>query len=121
MFDVIQAHESSWYGENRTIKMLGQQYDHSCTLRSYYTSNGASYYLKGQYKTIEGIIGNLDGARKNDTTFYVYLDGTLYKEFKIGELPEQIAIDVVGVQIMKIHTSTTGGETEFGFGNVIIK
>jgi len=133
MFDVIKAYQVEGggnfpiYNENQTVKMLGDSYDHSATFCSGFgmdTDLAASYNLKGQYKTIKGFIGFVDGSVDFSGKFTVELDGKLYKEYDVntGEPPQEIAIDVTGVQVIRITaTCAESKRTSFAFANVTIE
>ena len=138
MFDVLTAYEvkctepNGRYKEKETVKILGDSYANSATF-SYSSGNSlimqtadltASYNLNGQYKTIRGFIGFADGSRDFSGIFKVELDGKLYKEYQVktDELPKEVAIDVTGVQVMKITAPCMYGDnTTFGFGSVTIE
>ena len=90
MFDVLQAYEKQGsytkdYKENVSFKMLGDEYTNGCMMENVYMDNDirALYNLRGQYKTIKGMLGHIDGTSDAEGTFYIYLDDTLYKEYPL--------------------------------------
>jgi len=133
MFDVLNAYEVGGYGaqieENASFNMLGESYMHGVAFTevtwgmwSRDAETSASYNLKGQYKTIRGVIGHIDGAKGGDGTLRIDLDGKTYKAYTISSdmLTKEIAIDVTGVQLMKISINA-GSDAKWGFGNVTIE
>ncbi|MCL2461261.1 MAG: stalk domain-containing protein [Defluviitaleaceae bacterium] len=130
MFDVIQAYDpvNSWgYQENTSFKMLGDIYTHGCSMDLTWGGAHAIYHLGGKYKTITGTIGHIDSSGTAFGTWDIYLDGTLYKEYKLTAdmIPQNITIDVTGVQILKFTLSEHNNGSDFygvyGIGNVAIQ
>lgn len=130
MFDVLQAYEHSgrtYYEENVSFAMLGESYTKGCIFKPYYDGSiSASYYLKGQYKTIKGIIGYVDGCEKRNSKFSIILDGKPYKEYEFtaNTMPREIIIDVTGAEIVTFSfeiNKDTRGYPKCGFGNVTIE
>jgi len=127
MFDVLKAYES--YGlqgvENAPVKMLGDTYEHSVIIETGDDNKSAfiSYNLKGQYKTIHGYIGSVDGYFGSSGTLSIELDGKPYMEYQVEKdmLVKEIVIDVTGVKLMKIKLQEDAGRAYFGFGNVTIE
>lgn len=131
MFDILKAYETYVYSfngdiqENVSFKMLGESYTHGIIFISGPRANscGASYYLKGQYKTIKGVLGRVDGNNPSKGTLSIYLDDNLYKEYDLsaGMMPTNITVDVTGVQRIKFIISAEQDFSGYCIGNVTIE
>ena len=140
-FDVLTAFEKAngGYGvevrENQSFKMLGDDYANGWLFNasSYYVGSGhggtasALYNLRGQYKTIKGILGHIDGTTRDGTgTLNIYLDNVLYKTYPMSStmLPTEIVLDVTRINIMKVEYILEGSYKDapkYGLGNVTIE
>jgi hypothetical protein len=116
--------------ENQSFKMLGDEYVHGWRFTCSWASAGIGspsyqlYNLRGQYTTIKGVLGHVDGTNRDSTgTLSIYLDNELYRQYPLTAtmLPMEIILNVIGVNIMKIEfTLNDMNEGQFGFGNVTI-
>ena len=135
-FDVLTAYEQNnrWSTyENQSFKMLGDEYTNGWEFRcSDYNSSVEAYFLynlRGQYKTIKGILGHIDGSSRDHTgTISIYLDDKLYKEYPVTStmLPMEVTVDVTDANIMKVtfksnNTATHSSTSCYGFGNVTVE
>jgi len=128
----IQSHVSGYkeYGENISFKMLGDDYTNGCSFKifpnKFYGNSISTFYnLKGQYKTLKGVLGHIGTTDASSGTFSIYFDDKLYKEYPItgNMVTKDIVLDVTGVNILQITVTRTddGSHTTYGFGNVTIE
>jgi len=137
-FDALSSFEirdNSWLiNSDQSFKMLGDEYTRGWTFGGYLLSYGKncsiSYNLRGQYKTIKGILGHIDGMTRDITgtlSFYVGLEKELHKTYPVtGTMkPLEIEINVVGVDILTIewviNAISTINNDMYGLGNVTIE
>jgi len=133
-FDVLESFEMNGdrnISINRTFKMLGDEYTRGWGFEgSGGRTSSLSYNLRGQYKTIKGVLGHIDGKSRDITgtvSFYVGLEKELRKTYPVtGTMkPMEIEISVVGVDILTIEWVINGSshyyDFVYGIGNVTIE
>jgi len=133
-FDVLTEFENNNYNisSDQSFKMLGDEYT-----RGWFFGGGGnrsqissvSYNLRGQYKTIKGVLGHIDGQTRDFTgtvSFYVGLEKKFHKTYPVtGTMkPMEIEINVIGVDILTIEWVVNGSTyyyAVYGLGNVTIE
>jgi len=133
-FDVLTAYENTsktnaWGNitENTSFKMLGDEYIKGWRFSVSGASNfslSVYYNLRGEYKSIKGILGSVDGTNRDYTgVINIYLDDKLYKEYPMtgNMIPMEVAIDVTSANVMQIKFTSNNNTATYGFGNVIIE
>ena len=114
------------YEEPDSFIMGGDVYTGGFTMQH---SATAQFNLKGQYQTLSFDLGHVDGARMDDDTFSVFLDGKLVQVISANAdaLPETYTVDVSGAKLLTIqkdHTITYANNAivgdYYGFGNLYI-
>ena len=131
-FEIRGVSHNILYEENQSFKMLGNDYigytfannagglvGTDCTISTFYN-------LNGQYTTIRGTLGRVDGTGTRGGIFTIYLDDELYTGYTLsGTMPTyEIIIDVTGIRIMRIEVSipiTHVSGAIYGFGNVTLE
>lgn len=85
-----------------------------------------SFNLKGEYKKLEGKIGNIDGADQYDFIIDIYGDNKKLASCSVSsaELPTDISIDVSGVKNLKFEIGD-GSDSKYpyyiGFADMKLK
>ena len=81
------------------------------------------YNLNGQFKSISGIIGHVDGTNTKDSVVKFYLDGKLKEEYylKGDDLAQSFTIDVSGALQMKIEFGMGSTDGQYALADVIVK
>jgi hypothetical protein len=115
---------------NQTFGFRGDQYTGVTVQFTAFAVNSsrwsASYNLRGQYTSLSGILGRIDGeTRERAAIFAVYLDGVRAVEVPLSfdMSPHEVYIDLTGVQIMTIvfqNDRGTAAGPAYGFANVTI-
>jgi|GEM_PF-1451889 len=82
--------------------------------------------LGGQYRTLTGVIGRVDGTARRDGTITFIGDGRQLASFTIGmdDIPREVSIDVTGVTLLRIYFAAAGSGTpgtRFVFANSMIE
>ena len=80
----------------------------------------AYFHLGGKYKSLTGIIGTLDGAKKNAMVNFI-ADGAIIKTVEVenGNLPQNFELNTSAVRELKIeHVGNNGGAV--GLAKLII-
>ena len=115
-------------GENVSFKMLGDEYNGLTFANQFFRNSYVLYNLRGQYKTLKGTLGHIDGSDRDSAgTINIYLDNELSKTYPLSAnmLPVEVNINVTGINVMKIEIvfdrSRNFDLTKYGFGNVIIE
>jgi hypothetical protein len=127
----LKAYQSGNYREyslNETgdyFVMAGVKYYYGCRWNSTINNwaGGYSIYnLNGQYRTITGVLGHIDGTEMRPAKLQIFYDGVLNREIELtGDMiPKEITLDVRGVKQLKI-TVDYSPSTLYGFGNPVIK
>jgi len=126
--DLLAYEQKGNIDENRTFKMLGDEYKGLAFVHWSDITQGVPYNLRGQYKTLKGTLGHVDGSRQNVTgTLNIYLDNELSKSYPLTStmLPIEVSINITGVNILKIEVAFEGtrdiNQYVYGFGNVTIE
>lgn len=116
------------YVKLESVTMGGTTYKDAVYYRlSNYSSTYTRYSLhnlSGQYKTLKGTIGRVDGTSKYDATFNFYGDGKLLEtyELKSDDFPKQISVSVWGVTQLKIEVVLNNvGDTTYAFAGGTIE
>ena len=83
--------------------------------------------LDGQYASLSGYIGRIDGGALGDATITFHGDGERLAAFEISatDLPRQISVDVTGVRLLRIEVRSTnnvnwGASVSFALANALI-
>jgi hypothetical protein len=130
MYDVVSSYQSQSYeeftGGRTSFNMAGLRYTNGATWMV--NSNPPSfsiYNLNGDYRTIRGVLGHVDGSGRDSTKMLIFADGRLIEEIDVSAdmLPKNISINVRGVRQLKIEfvdPRRTNG-SRYGFGNVVIE
>jgi len=97
-----------------TIAMGGTTFGQSLRFRFPNTniiSTHSMHNLQGQFSTLSGYIGRVDGTHVQDATINFIGDGRLLESFTIvGEsLPRRISVNVSSVHQLRIEVLTQGG------------
>jgi hypothetical protein len=135
MTDVVPAYQTSsdyYYTEYSALKnggadkfsMGGVVYTNGITLNA--RDAWAVYNLNGQYTSLSGVFCHVDGDITGTTdgaTWLIYCDGMLAAEWKLTNdmAPQNVSVDLRGVNQLKIQTQTSWSIGKFGLGNPIIK
>ena len=82
--------------------------------------------LNGQYTTLSGILGHVDGTENGSGLLQVFGDGVLKNEFALsaGMLGADLSINVSGINQLKLVWGTGNpgmGYGTYGIGNPILK
>lgn len=112
------------FSNGETIAMGGKIYANGFVLGGYnWWEPYAIFNVDNQYKSFDFLIGHIDGTPMDDTTIKIYSDGILAKELKVqaDALPQKVAIDITGVNQIKIVTSGYYNHTKYGFANATVK
>jgi len=125
--DVHAYVKGSYYTEfsqasGKSFSMGGVQYYQGFTIGTFLEGSYACFNLDGQYKSLTGVAGNVDG-KNYGLTYNVLGDGEMLSKIDIpgGGLPVPFDIDVTGVKELKIQATGTSNYYEaVGFGNVIL-
>jgi hypothetical protein len=117
--DVLQPFEKeSYFSYVNSVVMSGRTYGNAIRLaRSnliYLSGADAGarawgvYNLGGQYHTISGIVGRVDGSHPQDATINFIGDGRIIASFNIrhNEMPREISVNVRGVTQLRIEMSS---------------
>jgi hypothetical protein len=89
LFDELKAYDNSNKNiivENQSFKMLGDECIKGWRFYTDLAPSGATafYNLRGQYKTVKGVLGHIDGTNRDGIgTLSIYLDDKLYKEYPL--------------------------------------
>ena len=100
-------------------------------IRADATSHGFSLHnLGGQYETLRGYIGRIDGGSLGDAAITFHGDGVRIASFEIGatDLPRNITVDVTGVHLLRIEVRSTNSaamvnwsrNVAFALANILI-
>jgi len=106
----------------KTFSMGGVSYNSGFTIGTYTNGGYACFNLDGQYQSLTGVAGNVDGVN-HAVTYNVLGDGELLKKIDIpgGGLPVPFDIDVTGVKELKIQATGDSNYSEgVGFGNAVL-
>lgn len=100
-------------GANRysNIKIGGEEYKNGFHIEDR-LGNYCSFNLKGEYKKLTGVIGNIDGPYQNNMRVTIYGDKKELISYDIlkGDLPIDMNLDVSGVKELKFEI-TKGNDT----------
>lgn len=93
------------------------------SLAKYDGGEYCSFNLKGNYKKLKGIIGNIDGYDQSNFKVSILGDKKELESYEIkeGDLPIEIEVDITGVKELRFEI--TEGSTSYhtyylGFGNM---
>lgn len=113
----IEPFAKYYYSDSDSLaKMGGVHYKNFFAL---YNSSGdeyCSFNLKGEYKKLEGKIGNIDGADQYDFIIDIYGDNKKLASCSVSsaELPTDISVDVSGVKNLKFEIGD-GSDSEYSY------
>lgn len=101
------------------IRMGGEYYSNA--IRFDYRSflNGlrahSLHNLQGNFRTLTGYIGRIDGTAQFNATFNFIGDGRIIETFNLNatDLPREITVNVEGVRQLKVEVSIGAGGTGF--------
>ena len=123
----IKSYVSGLYYEEysgmSTFSLAGETYTKGFTIGTYAYGGYASFNIGGNYTTLTGVAGNVDGVNYS-VTYTVLGDGEVLGtiDVKGGGLPTEFSFDVTG--IMQLNFIATGRDNYaegVGFGNVVLK
>ena len=83
--------------------------------------------LNGEFTTLSGTIGRIDGSNRNSGTIVFTGDGRILESFDIGvdDMPREISVDVTGVRQLRIDIVPAGRTPldygRFAFANAMIR
>jgi hypothetical protein len=106
----------------RTINMLGNTY--SAIVADNSGSTWSHHNLNGQFNTITGTIGRIDGSGTRTSSISFIGDGRELASFSIdgNSHPTDISVDVRGVLILRIVMNNGWGlESDIAFANAMIQ
>ncbi|MCL2099367.1 MAG: NPCBM/NEW2 domain-containing protein [Oscillospiraceae bacterium] len=106
-----QSTSAAYYQEfprNGSFKMAGVTYNYGIVGNDYLTNSPPTgyYNLNGQYKTLSGLYGPIDG-RGGNAIITITGDGKILSELesRSGDLPKSFSVDITGVQQLVISFS----------------
>jgi len=97
--------------DGETFRMGGVEYYRGIFTTSFGRPDGEAYYnIGGQYNSLSGLYGLIDGGPGWPETITIYGDGRVLAEFSMkgGSLPKLFSIGVAGVQQLKISLPNWG-------------
>lgn len=102
----IEPFAQLYYSDSDDLANMGG--DHYKNFFSIYNNSGdeyCSFNLKGQYKKLEGKIGNIDGSNQYNFRIDIIGDNEKLESYFISsaELPTDISVDVSGVNNLKFE------------------
>lgn len=120
---------SSHPGATESFSMAGVKYTNGMTFNAdinvFNDISWALYNLDGKYKTLEFVIGHVDGTDNGDETYLqVYYDGEFSQEIllKPDMLPQNVTLNVTDVMQLKLQVPSSGGSGPlYGIGNPLLK
>lgn len=139
MIDVVPAYQSggNTYTEYTSLKsgaseyftMGGVKYTNGMTFNAdiniFDDVSWAVYNLDNKYKSLEFILGHVDGSDLGRETFLeIYYDGELKEEISVTPdmLPKSVSLDLNGVSQLKMQVRSSGNNGPlYGLGNPVIK
>jgi hypothetical protein len=128
----MQAYQSSdkrYYIEytlskGESFSMNGVKYYRGITLACY-RNVWALYNLNGQYSTISGMLGHIDGTDMINKTLLFYADDKVVKEIELNafEMAQPFSLNVSGVMqlTIEIKAKDTDYWATYGLGDVVLK
>lgn len=121
--DIEPYAQKGYYTYKQGKKMGGDTYNNFFALAKYDGGEYCSFNLKGNYKKLKGIIGNIDGDDQSNFKVSILGDKKELENFEIkeGDLPIEIEVDITGVKELRFEI--TEGSTSYhtyylGFGNM---
>lgn len=123
----IEPFAQYYYSDSDNLANMGGV--HYKNFFSLYKSSGdeyCSFNLKGEYKKLEGKIGNIDGSDQYNFTIDIYGDNKKLASCFVNsaELPTDISVDVSGVKNLKFEIGD-GSDSEYpyyiGFADMKLK
>lgn len=123
----IEPFAKYYYSDSDSLANMGGV--HYKNFFALYNSSGdeyCSFNLKGEYKKLEGKIGNIDGADQYDFIIDIYGDNKKLASCSVSsaELPTDISIDVSGVKNLKFEIGD-GSDSKYpyyiGFADMKLK
>jgi len=131
MTDICPAYqksESGYYKEYSAVKsgnvakfsMGGDNYVNGFTFAD---KSWAVYNLKGQYKSLTGVICHVDGTASYSATLRIFFDNILKEEFELTPdmAPIQLNLNVTDVKQIKFENVYNAHAATYGIGNPILK
>lgn len=121
--DIEPYAQNGYYTYKQGKKMGGDTYNNFFALAKYDGGEYCSFNLKGNYKKLKGIIGNIDGDEQSNFKVSILGDKKELESYEIkeGDLPIEIEVDINGVKELRFEI--TEGSTSYhtyylGFGNM---
>lgn len=113
----IEPFAKYYYTDSDSLANMGGV--HYKNFFALYNSSGdeyCSFNLKGEYKILEGKIGNIDGADQYDFIIDIYGDNKKLASCSVNsaELPTDISVDVSGVKNLKFEIGD-GSDSEYSY------
>lgn len=113
----IEPFAQYYYSDSDNLANMGGV--HYKNFFSLYNSSGdeyCSFNLKGEYKKLEGKIGNIDGSDQYNFTIDIYGDNKKLASCFVNsaELPTDISVDVSGVKNLKFEIGD-GSDSEYSY------
>ena len=121
LFTHIPHHQRSSMTNPGAVNVAGITINNA--IRNSWTNDSFQLHnLNGQYTTLTGTIGRVDGSSRNWGTIVFSGDHKMLAYFDIGvdDLPRDISVDVTGVHVLKIEIFLNGNTT-LAFGNAMIQ
>lgn len=120
---------SSNPGATESFAMAGVKYTNGMTFNAdrnaFNDISWALYNLDGKYKTLEFVIGHVDGTDNGGETYLqVYYDGEFSQEIllKPDILPQSVTLNVTDVMQLKLQVPASGGSGPlYGIGNPLLR
>jgi hypothetical protein len=112
-----------------TVNMMGNVYANTLrtTLSNLHSTVAQHRWenrnLNGQFSTITGTIGRVDGTNQNASTISFIGDGVQLAAFSVdgNSLPSEISVDVSDVQILQIRIDIPARGAMVAFANAMIE
>lgn len=121
--DIEPYAQKGYYTYKQGKKMGGDTYNNFFSLAKYDGGEYCSFNLKGNYKKLKGIIGNIDGDDQSNFKVSILGDKKELESYEIkeGDLPIEIEVDITGVKELRFEI--TEGSTSYhtyylGFGDM---
>lgn len=123
----IEPFAKYYYTDSDSLANMGGV--HYKNFFALYNSSGdeyCSFNLKGEYKILEGKIGNIDGADQYDFIIDIYGDNKKLASCSVNsaELPTDISVDVSGIKNLKFEIGD-GSDSKYpyyiGFADMKLK
>ena len=122
----VPHYERSHMSTLNTVNLAGTTFTNAIANNSH--NNGLQMHnLNGEFTTLSGTIGRIDGTTRRSGTIVFTGDGRLLESFEIGayDMPREISVDVTGVRQLRIDIVPVNraayNSSRFAFANSMIR